>query len=377
MPTFQPRELIADRFRVREKIGAGGQGEVYLVEDSTAANAQCALKTLRSGFIPKDLARLRQEVQALQRIQSPRVLPFMATNLDTYEPSSKTPPFFVTAWARHGTLRQHDYFRKDIDLCLRLFRCVCEGVQAAHDQGVIHRDLKPSNILLLDDERDIRVGDFGLCRLALEEPTQESQITSIREMVGPLYFAAPEQTSLPATSTVRSDIYSLGRTLHYMITGVYEQEPAGEYSPVTAAIGLSQPHVVDELIRHMTRFDPKDRPASVAKVVEQIDRLLGIQPEEPKAKPELRLTKTQRRILKFLKSHQTSSVSLSKILKYIASFYVIDHTPRWLLSSYLTDVSGRISWADLAERVETLLEQLEQAGFVEFRYGKYSVTEKE
>ncbi|KPK74918.1 MAG: hypothetical protein AMJ89_05220 [candidate division Zixibacteria bacterium SM23_73] len=361
-------QLIDDRFKVVELIGKGGQGEVYLVEDVIENNLKRALKKLRTEFLPKDLDRMKKEVLALKNIGSDRVIPITATNLDEYEHSSEQVPYFVMEFARYGTLNKHNYYKGEIELSLRLFRNICEGVSDIHEKGVIHRDLKPSNILLVENEKDLRVSDFGICYIDLED--DKKRATKIREKVGPMYFAAPEQTSLPPTFSKRSDIYSLGRLLHFLITGIYEFSPGDDYVPVTVQLGLKDAHPVDDLIKKMISFDPKGRPDDVRDVIREIDKLLGIKEE----KSPLRLTKLQKRILKYVESDRFSGARIEEILDYISNFYDIERGTEFTPPA-LRFLSGKMSWSQFAELVENSLEQLEEAGILTFKRGEYSLSE--
>jgi len=154
-------------------------------------------------------------------------------------------------YAEYGNLREHNYFKGDIDLSIKLFCEVCEGVSAIHAAGYYHRDLKPSNILVCADQRDLKVGDFGLC---LPPDGSDRDKTPGRDNVGPIYFTAPEQTSNPPTVSAKSDIYSLGRILHWMISGKYKYRPGDPYEPVSVILGFSQQLEVDRLIERMVSF---------------------------------------------------------------------------------------------------------------------------
>lgn len=361
---IKPGAIINDRYRVKEAVGAGGQGEVFRVEDIVDNNKTKALKTLREEILPQNLKRMKTEVRALQTVQSTGVITILDTNLDQYSLGQDIPPYFVTEYARFGTLKKHNYFNGEIDLSLRLFRRICEGVKAVHAAGVIHRDLKPSNILLFDNEKDIRIGDFGICYVDLEE--DEERATRIREKVGPLYFSAPEQTSLPPSFTKKSDIYSLGRILHFMITGVYEYAPGEDYTPISIHLGMKSSHPVDGFIQKATSFDPKYRQADVDSVISNIDELLGkIDNDTPK----FRMSKLQARIMKYIQSDLDHGADLEDILHYLKNFYQIDYQPMAFQNPLI--YTG-IRWSEFANRVEIALEQLEEANLLEFRRGNYS-----
>jgi serine/threonine protein kinase len=96
--------IIDNRFRIVKSLGKGGQGMIYLVEDTINDNARRALKTLRKEILPKNLGRMRREVVALKGVKSEFVLSMEATNMDTYQLDSEEVPYFVTELAEYGTL---------------------------------------------------------------------------------------------------------------------------------------------------------------------------------------------------------------------------------------------------------------------------------
>lgn len=362
-PEISAGTVFDDRFRVVRRIAQGGQGDVYAVEDLTDGNAERALKTLRPNFLPHHLDRLQREVEAIRSLKLPGVVSLMATNL-TSDPRPTT-PYYVMPFAKHDTLRHHDYFTGEIDLSLRLFRPLCVTMAAVHATGILHRDLKPGNILLVDSEKDLQVADFGLCYLELENDADRA--TKIREKVGPMFFAAPEQTSLPPHYSRRGDIYSLGRILHFMISGVYEILPTSDYTPVsTGAESAGQLTPTDRLIQRMTAFDPKNRPETLDAVVSEIDQLLGA----TAAAPSLKLTRVHHRIMKYLGSDFGSDVDLSEILEYMANFYDIEREPKWI--DQFQQFSVKISWSRFAATIETALDQLVEVELLRFHRGGYA-----
>lgn len=155
-----------------------------------------------------------------------------------------------------------------------------------------------------------------------------------------------------------------------MITGEYEHSPSDDYTPISIHLGLTKSHPVDELIQGMISFDPRQRPKSVADVIEKIHRLLGEGQEELVP---LRLTKMQKRTLKYIRSNDPPRASFGEILQYISDFYQIETkssliSPPW--------ISGGVRWEKLADQVENSLEQLEEAGILKFQRGDYILVER-
>ena len=362
----EPPKILGERFRLGKQLGKGGQADVYLAHDSVDGNREVAVKVFRLGSRPRreDIGRIKNEIDALQRVSSDRIVKLIAWNIGDAENAESEPLYLVMELAQYGTLSGHDYFIGDIGLSLRLFRQMCEGAAAMHAAGIIHRDLKPSNVLFIENEREVKISDFGICYLDTEQGS--SRLTPEREKVGARHFAAPEQTALPPVCTPRSDVYSLGRLLHFMITGSYEHAPGQDYSPVALHLGLKQAHPVDGLIERMVTFDPKGRPASAAEVISLIDKLEGRSSAPAQV---FRMTKIHERILRFLASYEGEGVDVHGILDYVSAFYEMDRNPT---RGFALDIlSAKIRHEDLAGRVEHALEDLQRADLITFRRGEY------
>jgi serine/threonine protein kinase len=168
-----------------------------------------------------------------------------------------------------------------------------KGLQAAHSRKIIHRDIKPANLMLerkkpanpmLDRNTDtIRILDFGLARVM---PLDEWLLvvddeTASRAMLGTFPYMAPEQAADPETANERSDIYGLGCTLYFMLTGrpPYPQQTrfelilAHRQAPIPSlkAARPSVPDYLDDLFRRMLAKDPADRPQTMTAVIASIE----------------------------------------------------------------------------------------------------------
>lgn len=199
-------------YRLKELLGEGGMGVVWLAERTDAGNL-VAIKFLpHAGLSPARRVRFALEIKTLARLKHP----FIARLYDAGTLDDGT-PWFVMEYVEGA--RFMEYCRtteRPVEDCLRLFRAVCEAVQYAHGQEIIHRDLKPSNILV---ERDgtPRLLDFGIARQlqGLDEPTDQTR-QGLRFM-SPDY-AAPEWVR-DGTVGFYTDVYSLGVILYEMLTG--------------------------------------------------------------------------------------------------------------------------------------------------------------
>src|SRR5439155_19717548 len=109
---------------------------------------------------------------------------------------------------------------------LKIIPQVCDALQYAHDEGFVHRDIKPENILL-DKKGRVKIADFGLARLIGLTPTYLS-LTGSKEIMGTLYYMAPEQIKRTHSVDHRADLYSLGVVFYEMLTG---ELPVGRFAP--------------------------------------------------------------------------------------------------------------------------------------------------
>jgi serine/threonine-protein kinase len=155
--------IIADRYKIRQEIGEGGMGTVYLAEQLRPVRRQVGLKLIKPGMDSRNvLARFESERQALALMEHPNI----ARVLDAGTTADGR-PFFVMDLVKGIPITEYcDAHRLDLNARLALFRQVCSAVQHAHQKGIIHRDLKPSNLLVeAHDDRPVpKVIDFGLAK---------------------------------------------------------------------------------------------------------------------------------------------------------------------------------------------------------------------
>ncbi len=195
-------------YRIIEKIGAGGMGEVYLAED-TELKRRVALKFLPARYADDREARTRftREAQAAAALGHPNIV-------HIYEVAEfQGRPFFAMELVEGRSLR--DVIKKDnlqpsraLDLACQ----ICEGLIEAHRVGVVHRDIKPANILI-DNQGRARLVDFGLARIEGAE-----EITRTGSTMGTVGYMSPEQIKAEPVDH-RSDIFSAGVVIYEMITG--------------------------------------------------------------------------------------------------------------------------------------------------------------
>ena len=203
-------------YLIIEKIGAGGMGEVYRAHDEQL-DRDVALKVLPAGMLADEAARkgFRKEALALAKLNHP--------NIETvYEFASQDGVDFLALELIPGVALSERIKSGPLGLAeiTRLALQLCEGLSAAHEQGIIHCDLKPHNIFVTPDGW-LKILDFGLARRVYSElPGDSTRSVSVDTgtVSGTVPYMSPEQLSGQPTDA-RTDIYSSGAVLYELATG--------------------------------------------------------------------------------------------------------------------------------------------------------------
>jgi serine/threonine protein kinase len=208
-------------YRITEKIGEGGMGEVYLADD-TKLGRQVALKFLPEALTRDEERKQRfvQEARAAAAIQHPHI----CAVYEVGEVDGRT--FLAMEYIRGQSLREA-IASKGLtpQRALELGLQIAEGLAKAHEKGVLHRDLKPDNLLISEDGY-AKIIDFGLAKLvepltpgAGVDPEAETQLKTREGMVmGTVAYMSPEQ-AVGESLDARSDIFSFGVVLYEMLSG--------------------------------------------------------------------------------------------------------------------------------------------------------------
>jgi serine/threonine protein kinase len=206
-------------YKLREQIGEGGMGIVYMADQKEPVRRTVALKIIKPGMDTREVvARFEAERQALALMNHPNV----SKVLDAGATASGR-PYFVMELVRGIPITEFcDKQKLDSRQRLELFATVCQAVQHAHHRGIIHRDLKPSNVLVeLHDVTAIpKVIDFGVAKATTQQLTELSLHTGFSQMIGTPMYMSPEQAELSGLDIdTRTDVYSLGVLLYELLSG--------------------------------------------------------------------------------------------------------------------------------------------------------------
>jgi serine/threonine protein kinase len=206
-------------YRLLEKIGEGGMGQVWLAEQTAPVQRRVALKLIRAGMYDDALLRrFQSERQSLAMMNHPSIAKVFDAGA-----TSDGQPYFVMEYVPGQPITTYcDQKKLKIRDRLELFIKACEGVQHAHQKAIIHRDLKPANILVVevDGKPTPRIIDFGLAKALAATGENDIFVTRAGGFVGTPGFMSPEQSD-PGVLDVdtRTDVYALGVILYVLLAG--------------------------------------------------------------------------------------------------------------------------------------------------------------
>lgn len=261
-------QVLGHRYRLDTLIALGGMSRVYRAMDLNL-HRSVAVKVLDENFASESLVRERFESEAIiaANISHPNVVSIRDHAI------SGSHVYLVMEYVRGQNLAEviEERGRFTPRQMLSILERICSGLRAAHLEGIVHRDMKPANVLL-SDNGEIKITDFGLARAA-------SAHTQSATLVATLSHVSPELVS-GAPSDSRSDIYAVGIMIYQMLTGQLPfpmTNPAAMMKhhldspmpmPSNLVPGLSED--LDELVRYCTEKDPERRPQNAGFLLDDV-----------------------------------------------------------------------------------------------------------
>lgn len=268
-------------YKLLRPLGSGGMSTVYLAEHMLM-NRRRAIKVL-----PKSrnndssyLARFRLEAQATASLDHPNIV--RAYDIDSHNDNH----FLVMEYVQGCDLQTvvKDKGPLDYETAADFIAQAAEGLQHAHDSGLIHRDIKPAN-LLVDEGNVVKILDLGLALFSSDDDKASLTIAHNENVLGTADYLSPEQALNSHKIDLRADIYSLGCTLYYLLTGhppfpegTLAQRIAKHQSQMPTSIKADRPDAPDALINiclKMMQKKPQNRYQSAREVADAMYAFLA------------------------------------------------------------------------------------------------------
>ena len=271
-------QLLLGNYLVLSKLGEGGMGTVFKALHRRMQRI-VAVKVIRKEVATRDfITRFRREIQLSARLNHPNVV--IAYDSDQCPMGD----FLVMEYVEGTDLSEVMRRTGSLSLpeAISAVRQAALALGYAHQQGIVHRDIKPAN-LLRDVGGCVKVVDLGLARATEWEGAKGSELTQLGSVAGTVDYMPPEQAENPLGVDSRSDIYSLGCTLFFLLTGgpVFAKSSligrilAHRVDPPPKLSGIRNdvPAALDTIFQRMVAKSPDDRFASMEEVVAALDAL--------------------------------------------------------------------------------------------------------
>ena len=287
------QSALAGRYSIDRELGRGGMGVVYLARE-VQLDRFVAIKLLPPELSVRPALRERflREAQLAAKLSHPNIIPIHSVEqTDDFV-------YFIMAYVDGETLAQRVQSRGPLSAGdgIRMLREVAWALGYAHGQGLVHRDVKPDNILIEAATGRALVADFGIAAIA-DEATAESVIgthsaNEAHSVCGTPEFMSPEQ-ALGEHVDARSDLYSLGATAFYALSGrlPFERTSAGQTlarqvtsaAPSLTVAGSHVPRKLAQLVDRCLAKDPGSRPANAQSLADELGLAIEKRRELPAA----------------------------------------------------------------------------------------------
>ncbi len=289
MKESHPQEI--GRYKILERIGKGGMGEVFLAYDPISER-NVALKCIREDLQGKKAIRSRflREARIASQLTHPSVIPIYSIHKEG------TALYYTMPYLQGKTLRQVLRETKEqakqgaacslgggsISSLFQVFLRICEGVSYTHAKTILHRDLKPENVII-GKYGEVMILDWGIADYA----KAQRRGTKTGKVAGTVAYMAPER-ALGEKATYQTDIYSLGVILYHMVTlelpfqrgnleafRKYMKEET-YVNPIELAPYREIPHEILDIIKKCLSFDPEDRYQSVHTLIQDMQHTIQV-----------------------------------------------------------------------------------------------------
>jgi serine/threonine protein kinase len=261
--------LVLGNHKVLDRLGAGGMGVVFLAEHMFL-NRREAIKILPvdDDCRPRMLARFYAEMQVLAGLRHPGIVEaYDAGQIPSPSPGLPALLYLAMELVDGGDLEAHVLRNGPVPItqACEWISQACLGLQEAHDRNLIHRDIKPSNLLLTRDQQ-VKIVDFGLARQL------SKRMTEIGTMLGSIDYMPPEQSLDASAVGTAADIYGLGATLFWLLTGEPPYPRVKQLSDALTALRQDPPRTatslrddvppeLEAILQSLLDRDPTRRPA--------------------------------------------------------------------------------------------------------------------
>lgn len=272
-------------YKILQKLGEGGMGVVYRAED-TKLHRPVALKFLSPEMTRDETAKKRfiQEARSVSSLDHPNI-----AVVHEIDETSDGQAFICMAYYEGSTIKQRlEKGPLAIEEAVKIAYQMADGLQRAHESGIVHRDIKPANVIITE-RGQAKIVDFGIAQLA-----GETKFRSPSETGGTAAYMSPEQAQGSAADK-RSDLFALGIVLYEMVTGrkpfLGDHAAAVLYSIVNAdpvkpsTFQREIPDDLDTIILRLLEKDPQQRYQSAAEVQNDLGSLLGLRRRRIPSRP--------------------------------------------------------------------------------------------